>query len=145
MIKKVRIKRFDKSIPLPEYKTSGATGFDFPAREQITIRAKEVTYVPLNAAIELPEGYFILLAARSSLHKRGLIVANGVGIFDADFSGEEDEYRAALYNFTDSDVIIEKGDRIMQGILIPFVRVDFEEVNEMGRGTRGGFGTTGVK
>lgn len=143
MTPKALIKRFDKQLPLPEYKTSGAAGFDLSARERVVIRAHEVGYVPLNVAIEPPEGYFVLLAGRSSLHKRGLTMANGVGIGDADFSGNDDEYHAALYNFTDVEVVIPRGDRIMQGVFVPVLQANFEEVDEMKNKTRGGFGSTG--
>ena len=145
MNKKVRIKRIDKSLPLPEYQTSGAAWFDLAARERVVIPAHKVAYVPLNVAIAPPTGHFLLLAARSSLQKRGLTMANGVGIGDADFSGNEDEYRAALRNFTDSDVVVERGDRIVQGLFIPVTHVDFVEVEEMDKKTRGGFGSTGVQ
>ncbi|HEY9585212.1 MAG: hypothetical protein A3D65_02390 [Candidatus Lloydbacteria bacterium RIFCSPHIGHO2_02_FULL_50_13] len=145
MNKKIRIKRIDKSLPLPEYKTAGAAGFDLSARERATIPTHKVGYVPLNVAIAPPEGHFLLLAARSSLQKRGLTMANGVGIGDADFSGNDDEYQAALYNFTDADVVVERGERIVQGIFIPVTHADFEEVDDMNNRTRGGFGSTGVR
>lgn len=140
---KSQIKRFNASIPLPEYKTSGAAGFDLSARETTTISAKEVGYIPLNVALTPPEGCFTLLIPRSSLHKRGLMPINGVGIIDADYCGDEDEYKAALYNFTAVPVTIEKGERIMQGVFIPFARAEFIEVSEMNHQTRGGFGSTG--
>lgn len=145
MTKKIRIKRIDKSLPLPEYKTAGAAGFDLTARVSMTIPAHSLGYVPLNVVIEPPEGHFLLLAARSSLQKRGLTMANGVGIGDADFAGNDDEYQAALYNFTDTPVVIEKGDRIVQGIFIPLTHADFDEVDDMDQKTRGGFGSTGVR
>jgi len=141
----IRIKRFDKSIPLPEYKTSGAAAFDLSARVEVTIPAHTVGYVPLNVAIEVPEGYFVMLAARSSLHKRGLIPANGFGVVDADYCGDADEYVGALYNFSDADVVVAKGDRIMQCIVTPFERVEFNEIESMEKETRGGFGSTGTK
>jgi dUTP pyrophosphatase len=139
----IRIKRIDKSIPLPEYKTSGAAAFDLSARIAITIAAKDVGYVPLNVCIEPPKGYFAQLVPRSSLHKRGLMPANGFGVIDADYSGNEDEYKAALYNFTDKEVVIVKGERIMQVVISPFAHVDMIEVDDMGNESRGGFGTTG--
>lgn len=71
-------------------------------------------------------------------------MANGVGIGDADFSGNDDEYHAALYNFTNTDVIVERGDRIMQGVFVPVTQAIFEEVDEMKNNTRGGFGSTGT-
>lgn len=139
----VHIKRFDSTLPLPEYKTPGAAGFDLAAREAQVVPPRTIAYIPLNVAIEPPPGYFVLLAARSSLHKRGLMSANGIGIVDRDYSGNTDEYTAVLYNYTDKDVVIEKGDRLMQGVFIPHVRGEFLEVLDMGNRNRGGFGTTG--
>ena len=142
---KIPIRRFDKNLSLPEYKTSGAAGFDLSARVAQIIPPHSVAYVPLNVAIAPPEGYFVLLAARSSLHKKGLMSANGVGIIDSDYAGNEDEYIAALYNFTNNEVRVEVGDRLMQGVFVPHVRVDWNEVDDMGSASRGGFGTTGEK
>jgi len=142
---KARIKRFDKQLPLPEYKTSGAAGFDLCARERMTIAPHEIGYVPLNVAIEPPKGFFVLLAARSSLHRKGLMCVNGVGIVDRDYSGNEDEYKAVLYNYTDKRVVVEAGDRLMQGVFVPHIRVTWTEVDKMKNETRGGFGSTGSR
>ena len=139
----IRIKRIDKELPLPEYKTSGAAAFDLSARATTTIAPKSVGYIPLNVCIEPPVGYFAQLVPRSSLHKLGLMPANGFGVIDADYSGNEDEYKAALYNFTDEAVVIERGERIMQVVIVPYARVNFTEVDDMGNESRGGFGTTG--
>lgn len=59
---KVRIKRIDKSLPLPEYKTKGAVGFDFMARVSMTILPKGIARVPLNVALEPPEGTLIRIS-----------------------------------------------------------------------------------
>jgi dUTP pyrophosphatase len=142
---KIRVKRFDKGLALPEYKTAGAAGFDLAARETVTIPAHAVGYVPLNVAVETPEDHFLLIATRGSTHKRGLMLANSVGIGDSDFRGDEDEYQAALLNFTDQPVTVERGDRIAQGIFIKFTRGEWEEVEKMESKTRGGFGSTGTK
>ena len=139
----IRIRRVDKSIPLPEYKTKGAAAFDLSARVTTSIAPRSVGYVPLNVCIEPPEGYYVALVARSSLHKRGLFSSTGFSVGDPDFSGNEDEYKAALYNFTDADIVIEKGERIMQVVISPYLHVDIEEVDDMGNASRGGFGTTG--
>ena len=141
---KLRVKRFNKEHPLPEYKTAGAAAFDLHARESVTIPSHEVGYVPLNIAVEPPEGYFMLLAARSSTHKKGLMFANGIGIGDPDFSGDGDEYKAALWNFTDSPIVVDKGERVAQGMLVKFDRAEWEEVDSLGNKTRGGFGSTGA-
>lgn len=141
---RVRIKRIDKSLPLPEYKTKGAACFDFTARVAATILSKEVVYVPLNVAIEHPESHMLIMAARSSLHKKGLMLANSVAIGDTDFSGNEDEYRAALYNFSEKPVAVEKGERICQGFFRKYERVEWEEVDNLVNKSRGGFGSTGL-
>lgn len=141
----IKIKRFDKEIPLPEYKTQTAAGFDLYARITVEIPPKEFKYVPLNIAVETPPGYFFLLVARSSTHKKGIWMANGIGIGDPDFSGDQDEYQAVYYNFSDKPVVIEKGERIAQGLIVKRAPAEWEEVSEMQNKTRGGFGTTGNK
>ena len=140
---KTRIKRFDKSLPLPEHKTGKAAAFDLYARENVEIQPSSIGYIPLNNAIETPDGYFLLVAARSSTHKKGLLLANGIGIVDPDFSGDEDELRAAYYNFTAQPVLIEKGERIVQGTFVKIEKADWQEADTLGNPTRGGFGTTG--
>ncbi|MDO8555196.1 MAG: dUTP diphosphatase [bacterium] len=141
---RIRIKRIDKTLPLPEYKTKGAVAFDLASREKVLILPKTIGYAPLNICVETPNGHMLLLAARSSLHKRGLMLANGIGVVDQDFSGNNDECKAALYNFTGEQVIIERGERILQGIIIPIVRCEFAEVDDLDNPNRGGFGSTGV-
>lgn len=141
---KIRIKRIDRSLPLPAYKTKGAVAFDLASREAVAIPPRGVAYAPLNVCIETPEGHMLLLAARSSLHKKGLMLANSVGIGDRDFSGNMDEYVAALYNFTDAPVMIERGERILQGMIKPVVTCEWTEVENLNVEDRGGFGTTGA-
>ncbi|MFH2118671.1 MAG: dUTP diphosphatase [Candidatus Paceibacterota bacterium] len=140
---KVQIKRFDKNLPLPEYKTEGAAAFDLYAREQTTIPARSVKLVPLNIALQLPEGHWALLSARSSLHKKGLMMANGIGVGDYDYRGDNDEYRAALYNFTDQSVTVDQGERIVQMIILKRERAEFLEQAQLNTKDRGGFGSTG--
>lgn len=118
---------------------------DCSAREDIEISAKSVSMVSLNIALKPPHGHFVLLAARSSLHKRGLMMANGIGIGDEDFSGNNDEYQVALYNFTDVPVMISQGERIVQMIVLPFDRVVWDEINSLDGPDRGSFGTTGIR
>ncbi|MDD4106471.1 MAG: dUTP diphosphatase [Candidatus Shapirobacteria bacterium] len=142
---KLKIKRFDKSLPLPVHKTAGAVAVDLCARTDFTIESHQFGYIPMNVAIEIPDGYFILMAPRSSTHKLGLMGLNGVGVFDRDFCGDNDEYHFIAYNFTDSSVSIEKGTRLCQLLLIKCENFDFQEVDKMESVNRGGFGTTGVK
>lgn len=142
---KIHIKRFDKELPLPEHKTPKAAAFDFYARETTEIPPQAIGYIPLNVAVETPEGYFLLIAARSSTHKKGLLLANGIGIIDPDYSGDGDEVKAAYYNFTGEPVVVEKGERIAQGMFIPINRAEWLETVKMNNKSRGGFGTTGNK
>lgn len=141
---KVRIKRIDTELSLPEYKTPGAVAFDLSARETVNIPPRKVAYVPLNVCVDTPDGFMLFLAARSSLHKRGLMLANGVGIGDQDFCGNGDEYAAALYNFSDAQVAVQRGERILQGMFLPISKCEWIEVDDMGVKDRGGYGSTGI-
>lgn len=141
---KVRIKRFHEDLPLPEHKTEKAAAFDLYARETMEIQPASIAYIPLNNAIETPDGYFLLVAARSSTHKKGLLLANGIGIVDPDYSGDEDELKAAYYNFTTKPVLVERGERIAQGTFVKIEKADWQETKVMGNKTRGGFGSTGA-
>lgn len=139
----IKIKRFDPDLALPAYQTAGAAGMDLVARLSVTIAPHQTGEVPLNVGFELPEGYWALVAARSSLHKRGLALANGIGIGDSDYAGPEDEYRAVLLNFTDQAVTVERGDRIAQLLVLPYPRIQWQEVRELQKPSRGGLGSTG--
>lgn len=142
---KLKIKRFDKSLPLPVHKTAGAVAVDLSARIDLIIEPHQIVYIPMNVAIKIPDGYFILMTQRSSTHKMGIVGLNGVGVFDRDYCGDDDEYHYVAYNFTDNLVKIEKGARLCQILLIKCETFDFEEVATMDSANRGGFGTTGVK
>ncbi len=141
----VKIKRIDKKLPLPLYHTKGSVGCDLIARVTTKIKPKSLGKIPTNVIIQTPKGFMFMLASRGSTpYKKGLMPANGVGIGDQDFCGEEDEYLAAVYNFTNKTVIVEKGERIAQGIFIPVKIVKWKEVKSMKHNTsRGGFGSTG--
>lgn len=141
----IKLKQFDPTLPVPAYKTSGAAAFDLYARETVTIPAQNVGYVPLNIALQLPEDHWALVSARSSLHKKGLILANGIGVGDYDYRGDGDEYLAALFNFKSESVVVERGERIVQMIIMNREKVKFELVPEFGTADRGGFGSTGQK
>lgn len=141
---KVPIRRIEKEIPLPEYKTDGAAAMDCAVREGGVIPPLGIGYVSLNVALKPPRGHWVLMAARSSLHKRGLMLANSIGIFDEDYSGDADEYKAVLYNFTNIPVEVKAGERLTQIVFVPHDKVEWNEVESLGEVSRGGFGTTGV-
>lgn len=141
----IKIKRFDKELPIPEYKTKGAAAFDLYARETVTILPGEVGLIPLNVAIEIPKGYFILLVNRSSTFKMGITSANGVGIGDSDYCGDNDEYRFAARNYINEPVTIERGTRCCQMLILPVQQVNIQDVDHLENDDRGGFGSTGNK
>lgn len=104
----------------------------------------QIALVRTGLVIEVPTGHFLGIFARSSTPlKRGLIVANGVGVVDSDYSGPNDEVMVQVLNFTAAEVRISRGDRIAQGIVLPAPRVTWQEVTEIRGRTRGGFGATG--
>lgn len=141
---KVKIKRFDKKLALPSYKTAGAAALDLASRKKVSIKAGAIAYLPLNIALKVPKDSFVLVAARSSLHKSGLLLANGIGIGDSDYCGDDDEYQAAVYNFSQKTVVIEKGERVAQMLVLKRETVEWEEVaNFSKKKNRGGFGSTG--
>jgi dUTP pyrophosphatase len=141
---KVRIRRLDPSVELPRYATAGSAAFDLAASEAMTIAAGEVRLVPTGLVIEVPPGMFLGVFARSSTPlKKGLMVANGVGVVDADYCGPTDEVKVLVINVTSAPVEIRKGDRIAQGILLPSPQIEWEEVDALAATSRGGFGGTG--
>jgi dUTP pyrophosphatase len=143
---KVTIKRFDLSLPLPAYQTAGAAALDLYSRLDLTVNSHSIVYVPLNIALQLPPDQWLLMAARSSLHKKGLMLINGIGVGDHDFCGDGDEYHAALYNFSDEMTKIKKGERLVQMIILPRQKVELIEVKQFGTNEdRGGYGSTGER
>jgi dUTP pyrophosphatase len=143
---KMKIKRIDKTLPLPEYQTHGSVAFDLYARVTIDILPFTPTIIPLNVVIEVPEGgYMLMLASRSSTPlKKKLMVANSVGIIDQDYCGDKDEIGLQVLNFSKENVRVEKGERIAQAMLVKIAKVEeFDEVEKMDEKSRGGFGSTG--
>ncbi len=140
----IKIKRLDKSLPLPRYHTSGSAAFDLSAASQTTIEPKQIARISSGLIIGTPIGYVLTLAARSSLAtKKGLMLANGIGTIDSDYCGPTDEILISVYNFTEQTVIVEKGERIAQGMFLKIEQGEWEEVEEINDKSRGGFGSTG--
>ena len=140
----VRIHRLSPSASLPRYESAQAAAFDLAASQDLAIQPGEVALVPTGLVIEVPSGMFLGIFARSSTPlKRGLMVANGVGVVDPDYCGPSDEVKIAVLNFTPDVVHVRAGDRIAQGILLPAARVEWEEATTGREASRGGFGSTG--
>jgi dUTP pyrophosphatase len=141
---RLKIRRLDSTVSLPVYGTGESAGFDLAAAHDLAIAPRQIALVRTGLVIEVPSGYFLAIFARSSTPlKRGLIVANGVGVIDPDYSGPNDEVMIQVLNITDRDVRIARGDRLAQGIVLPAPRVTWDEVSEIRAATRGGFGATG--
>lgn len=142
---RVPISRIDPTVSLPAYGTDEAAGFDLAASADVVIPPRAIALVPTGLVIGVPPGHFLAIFARSSTPlKRGLMVANGVGVVDSDYCGPADEVRIQLLNITDQSVQVARGDRLAQGIILPAPRVTWDEVPTIRDGSRGGFGSTGA-
>jgi dUTP pyrophosphatase len=141
---KVRIRRLRPDIPLPRYESDHAAAFDLAAADDVVVEPRRVALVPTGLVVEVPAGMFLGVFARSSTPlKRGLMVANGVGVIDPDYCGPADEVKIAVMNFTDAAVTVRRGDRIAQGIFLAAPRVTWDEADQLREASRGGFGATG--
>lgn len=144
---KVNIKKLNEKAVLPTYGSEYAAGADLYAcnEEKIVIKPHETVLIKTGIAMEIPEGYAGLIYARSGIaSKRGLAPANKVGVIDSDYRGE---IMVALHNHSEKDGEIEPFERIAQLVVAPFLKVDFEETEELSDTQRGegGFGSTGKK
>ena len=140
---KVKIKRLDEGLPLPQYETDGAVGFDLLCRESITIDPQTVGLISANVIVETPPGYMLMVTLRGSTPRKwGLLIPHGVGVIDQDYCGNGDEIKIQVYNFTNQPVTIERGDKIAQGIFVRVDSAEWFEVSKMSSETRGGFGST---
>lgn len=141
---KIKIKRVDKALPLPKYHTDGAVAFDLYSRVDIVIAPRTLERLPTNLIVVTPKGYMLEIKDRSStLKKKGLFVSTGY--IDNDYCGESDEILLQVYNLTDEDVKIERGERLGQGVFVKIEVAEWEEMDTLDPKSRGGFGTTGDK
>lgn len=137
----------NKGINLPVRKTKYSAGYDVEAAEDITIPSFKLgmkpTLVKTGIKVYMLENEYLMLTNRSSNPgKKGLILANSVGIVDKDYYGNIDNdghIMFAFYNIKDEDVQIKKGDRIGQAIFMPFLIADNDNANSE---RIGGFGST---
>ena len=140
---RLSVTRLDPSVPLPVYGSAGAAGFDLAAAEDSEVPPGEIRLIRTGLVFKVPDGHFLAIFARSSTPlKRGLIVANGVGVLDSDYCGPTDELKIQVMNVTSSVVSVQRGDRLAQGIVLAAPRVEFEE-GATNAPSRGGFGSTG--
>ena len=144
---KINFKKLNPNAITPTYGTeysAGADLYNLPDAP-ITIAAHKTVLIHTGIAMEIPEGDCGLIFARSGLaSKRGLAPANKVGVVDADYRGE---IMVALHNHTDSVAIVDGGERVAQIAIVPFLKAELCECDELSETVRGegGFGSTGTK
>lgn len=143
-LEELKIKKLDEKAIIPTYGTEYSAGADLYALldEDLEIKPGETVMIGTGLAMAIPTGYVGLIYARSSLgSKKGLAPANKVGVIDSDYRGE---IKVPLFNQSKETQIISKNERIAQIIFTPYLKVNFQETNELDDTTRGtgGFGST---
>jgi len=139
---KVKIRRL-AGVPLPCRQTPGSAGFDLCSAEEAVLPAHGFAAVNTGVAIELPEGTEAQVRPRSGLAARhGIGVLNSPGTIDSDYRGQ---IRVVLFNASDQDYRISRGDRIAQLVFGVLTDVELEETDSLSQTSRGsgGFGHTG--
>ena len=142
---KIRIIRLTETAKLPARGSASAAGYDLYAdiAGETVIPPHETVMIRTGIAMEIPEGYFGAMFARSGLAARELLrPGNCVGVVDADYRGE---FMIALHNDSEIPRSVTPGERIAQLVIIPFLPITFEEVSALSETARGGggFGSTG--
>jgi dUTP pyrophosphatase len=143
----VKCVKLRENAVIPSHESLGAAGCDLSAAidENVMIPPHQTVKIPTGLAMELPEGTFGAVYARSGIAtKEGLAPANKVGVIDSDYRGE---IMVALHNHSDEYRIVEPGQRIAQLIIQPYIAAIYEETNTLSETARGagGFGSTDRK
>ena len=142
---KVLIKKLDSAVEIPNYKTTGASGMDLMAfiKEPIKLAPKSSCLVPTGLSVAFSEEYEIQIRPRSGLAAKSNIgVLNTPGTIDSDYRGE---LKIILFNHGNKDFIVNNNDRVAQMVLMPILKMELEEVDQLPESIRGsgGFGSTG--
>ena len=144
---KILIKKTNKEVTTPKYKTDGSSGVDLSAflEKKVVIKPNSSELIPTGLQVAIPEEFEIQIRPRSGLAaKESIGVLNSPGTIDSDYRGE---LKIILFNHGNKDFIINNGDRIAQMVLVPILKMEFEEVDSLPDTIRGqgGFGSTGKK
>ena len=144
---KILIKKTNKEVTTPKYKTDGSSGVDLSAflEKKVVIKPNSSELIPTGLQVAIPEELEIQIRPRSGLAaKESIGVLNSPGTIDSDYRGE---LKIILFNHSNKDFIINNGDRIAQMVLVPIVKMEFEEVDSLPDTVRGqgGVGSTGKK
>lgn len=141
----IRVKRDHPDLPLPDYATPQSSGMDLRAAESLLLLPGQIATVGTGLHIELPEGCEAQIRPRSGLAlKHGISLPNAPGTIDADYRGE---IRVILINMSHESFQIQPGDRIAQMVIVPVLKAELIESEELGSSSRGegGFGSTGKR
>ena len=144
---KILIKKTNRKVITPKYKTDGSSGMDLSAflDKEVVIKPNSSELIPTGLQVAIPEELEIQIRPRSGLAAKERIgVLNSPGTIDSDYRGE---LKIILFNHGNKDFIINNGDRIAQMVLVPILKMEFEEVDSLPETIRGqgGFGSTGKK
>jgi len=140
---KIKVKKLVKHAFLPEYSKAGDAGLDLVAIDCYKNHDYKFIEYGTGIAIEIPEGYVGLIYPRSSISKTPHTLANSVGVIDSGYRGE---IKLRMRYVDDrEDMEYAFGDRIGQLIIVPYPKIELEEVEELATSERGeeGFGSTG--
>jgi len=142
---KVLVKKLNPNVELPKYKTEGSSGLDLMAfiDNPIKISPNTSALIPTGISVAISNDLEIQIRPRSGLAvKSSVTVLNTPGTIDSDYRGE---IKIILFNHGKEDFIIKNKDRVAQMILVPIIKIEFEEVDELPNTIRGsgGFGSTG--
>ena len=142
---KVLVKKLNPRVQLPSYETKGSSGMDLMAfiENQIKIAPNSSALIPTGISVAIPNDVEIQIRPRSGLAaKSNISVLNTPGTIDSDYRGE---IKVILFNHSSKEFIVNNKDRVAQMILMPVLKVDFEEVDNLPETVRGsgGFGSTG--
>ena len=142
---KVLVKKLDPKVQLPSYKTKGSSGMDLMAfiKDSIKIAPNTTALIPTGISIAISNDVEIQIRPRSGLAaKSSISVLNTPGTIDSDYRGE---LKIILFNHSNQEFVVKNNDRIAQMVLMPVLKIDFEEVDDLPDTLRGsgGFGSTG--
>ena len=142
---KVLVKKLNPKVQLPSYKTEGSSGMDVMAfiENSVKIAPNSSALIPTGISIAIPSDVEIQIRPRSGLAaKSNISILNTPGTIDSDYRGE---LKVILFNHGSKEFIINNQDRIAQMILMPVLKIDFEEIDDLPETVRGsgGFGSTG--
>ena len=142
---KVLVKKLDPKVQLPSYKTKGSSGMDLMAfiKDPIKIAPNTSALIPTGISVAIPSDVEIQIRPRSGLAaKSSISVLNTPGTIDSDYRGE---LKIILFNHSKKEFVVRNNDRMAQMVLMPVLKIDFEEVDDLPDTLRGsgGFGSTG--